>query len=145
MPSRVITSDAENIDLLSDHAHSAQKVYPTLVNGTTITGGAGAWALGSFVQVVPVNTVTLPFDIHFVNVGDVSATDTYELVLYSGLGGSEVEIGRCRFSRTSAANTVSPTPMQTPIQPANTRISAKIASSSGGADTAVISLFYHHY
>lgn len=38
-----------------------------------------------------------------------------------------------------------PHPMQMSVVPANTRISAAIASAGGGGDTGVISIFYHEY
>lgn len=127
------------------HIHSAQKVYPTLAAGVTLTGGVASWALGSFVEVVPASTITSPFDIHHVNVGAASANDTYEIVLYKGALSSEVEVGRCRITRVANVSDISPVPMMTPILPANTRISAKVASASGGSDTVVISIFYHIY
>lgn len=127
------------------HTHAAQKVYPTLANGVTLTGGVGAWALGEFAEVIPVNTVTSPFDIHFLNIGAVSATDTYEMVLFSGLAGAEVEIGRARVVRTAAQSGTAPVPFQCSVLPANTRISSKVASASGGGDTLVFSAFYHTY
>lgn len=69
---------------MGDHFHSASLVYPTLAAGVTINGGAGAWELGAFTEVIPVNTITLDFDIHWINFANASAADTYELNLYYG-------------------------------------------------------------
>ena len=131
------------IETLTDHIHSTTKVYPTLANGVTVTGDA-AWTLGAFVEIVPVNTITSDFDIHFIDIEDISANDVYELVLYKGLGGSEIEIGRIRFTKDAVqAGTVNQ-PFQTELIAANERISAKVASSSG-SDNVTISIRYHTY
>jgi hypothetical protein len=131
-------------EALTEHAHSSGKVYPTLDDGVTITGAAEAWTLGNFTEIVPANTITSALDIHYINFEDVSANDVYEIVLYAGALASEVEIGRIRTYKTPASF-APPSPFQCVIQPANTRISAKLASKSGGSDTATISIQYHTY
>ena len=131
---------------LSDHIHSACKVYPTLAAGVTLTTAAGAWALSAaWAEVVPVNTITSVFDIHQVHIGDYSANSTYEVVFASGGAGAETEIGRVRFTRISNTNPGAYLPFMTPLVAANSRISAKIACAAGGAATAVVSIFYHTY
>lgn len=144
-----VGSDTDDIvsdlEIISDHIHGAQKVYPTLANGVTLTGAAGAWALGAKTEIIPASTVASIFDLHFVNIGAVSATDTYEVVFYKGDALSEVEIGRCRVVRTAAQSGTAPVPIMTERLPANTRVSAAVASSSGGSDTLVLSVCYHVY
>ena len=61
------------------------------------------------------------------------------------LGGAEVEIGRVRSSRESAQSGITNVPVQIPPLAANTRISAKLASKSGGGDTVTVSVYYHLY
>jgi len=134
-----------NQEIQLDHIHSAQKVYPTLAAGVTLTGHNTAWTLGSKTEIVPVNTITSIFDIHFLNIGLVSATDSYEIVLYKGLVGEEIEIGRARVIRAAAQSGTAPVPMMTAMIPANERISASVASAGGGEDTLVLSIYYHTY
>ena len=132
--------------IINAHFHSASNVYPTLADGVTVTATANAWTdLGTIVEVVPINTITSPFDIHFIGVEGVSANDVYELVLYSGASESEVEIGRVRITKTANQDGTENTPFQTIIVPANTRISAAISSAAALANTATISVFYHTY
>jgi hypothetical protein len=116
------------------------KVYPTLAAGKTIVGST-AWVLGAFVEVIPVNTITSIFTITHVNIGVVSATDTYELVLYSGLAGNEIEIARTRLWRSNNATNGAVVPIQTKPIAANSRISAKVASATNNRNL-VISLAY---
>lgn len=134
---------AARTETLLEHVHSASNVYPTLANGVTVTGGA-AWTLGSFVEIVPASTITSDFDIHYLSIEDISATDVYELVLYKGALASEIEIGRVRFVKNAALDATLNIPIQTKIIDANERISAKIASASG-SDNVTFSIFYHIY
>jgi len=129
---------------LYQHVHNQAKVYPTLADGITVEGGVGAWTLGNFVEIIPANTITTQFDIHWINFESASATDIYEFVLYSGAAASEVEIGRIRSHKETAKSGTSNIPIQIPAQLANARISAKLASNTGG-DNVVISVFYHIY
>ena len=130
------------LDAMYDHFHQPQQVYPTLADGSVVVAGGGGWQLGDFTDVIPVGTVATDFDIHFVNVEAASATDTYEIVLYDG---ADVEISRCRFTKSAAQDLQGAVPVQCPVQPAGGLIRAKCASSSGGADTITISLEYHGY
>lgn len=129
--------------LTDKHDHSVSKCYPSLSNGVTVTGGAGAWVLGDFVEVVPASTITSPFDIHWINISSASAADEYELHLY--YGDSDTEAGCIRMTEPLGAPTVPSVPFQTPLIPANSKIRAKLASSTGGADTITFSINYHIY
>ena len=126
------------------HLHSAQKVYPTLADGVSLTTSANDWALGTIVEIVPVNTITSEFDIHEVLIEDVNTQDkTYELVLY--YGGSDTECGRTRFAASSTKGGVPAVAMQTILIPANSRIRAQLAIQDGGSKTGKVSLRYHIY
>lgn len=132
----------DRLHTLSDHFHSPSKVYPTLAAGVSVVSGA-AWTLGNFTEIIPANTITEKFDIHWVDVEDVTDDETYELVLYA----VETEIARIRFAADNPAGnriTTSPVPVQMEIQEANTQIQAKLASS-GATETAIISVIYHEY
>ena len=125
-----------------EHAHAVSKVYPTLAAGVQVDTDASAWTLGAFTEIVPANTITDDFDIHAIDVEDISANGTFELVLY--YGASDTEAGRIRFVRTTVQSATLNTVIQTPIIPANSRIRAKVASAAGGQNVT-ISLRYHTY
>jgi hypothetical protein len=134
---------ADKAKVMEEHVHSASKVYPTLAAAVTVTGAAGAATLGNYAEIVPASTITSPFDVHYINVEDASADDSYELVIYA----TTTEIGRVRFIvDTSVFGSGLPAvPIQTPIVDANAQIQAKVASIGGGGDTVDISLHYHTY
>ena len=127
---------------LNAHIHSQGKVYPTLSDGVTVAAAAGLWALSAgFTEIIPVNTITSDFAIHYINVEAASDSDVYEIVLYA----AEVEIGRARVTFIDIANsqTLPSIPFAAEVIPANTQIQAKIATKGGGSDTIGISLAYH--
>ena len=122
---------------------SPKKVYPTLALPVQLTATTTAWVLGSFTEIVPSNAITDRFRIDYISCASFSAANTYEVVLYAGALGSETEIGRTRVHPGATANTEISIPMFTELQPANTRISAKIATSTGVANTVYTSIVYH--
>jgi hypothetical protein len=130
-----------------EHVHSSAKVYPELASPITLTKGAGAWAAypASKTEIVPVNTIVAPFDIHFILVDTISANGNYTVKLYSGLAGAEVEIAVVSVVKTAAASQEGALPITCPIQPANTRISAAISSSNAAANTLNLKVHYHTY
>lgn len=130
----------DKAEILEEHNHSTAECYPTLANGVTVTTAAGAWTLGNFVEIVPVNTITEDFDIHHINVEAVSADDCYEVVLYA----ETTEIGRVRgYVKDQSSHPV--WEFQDVIIAANSQIQAKLASQNGGAETMTISIHYHTY
>lgn len=126
------------------HIHNPAFCYPTLANGIQINTGAGDWELGSFAEIIPADEINKAFDIHWVNFEGASSNGVYELVLYSGASGSEVEIGRVRTVREGAQTGIARVPMQIPVQAPNARISAKVASNLGSRNVTV-SVFLHDY
>jgi hypothetical protein len=133
------------VHTLSEHVHSISKVYPTLVVGKDVLAGAAGppWVLGNFVEIVPINTIASPFDLHWLVIEAITSDAIYELVLYA----ATTEISRVRFAgQAGLAGTVSfsPIPILMDIQLPNTQIQAKLACSAG-AETATISVLYHTY
>ena len=129
--------------LVNNRLHNTNKVYPTLADGIVVMTDIDPWVLGNPVEIVPANAINQNFDIHFIEVEGASATDVYELVLYSGAPGSLVEIGRIRTSKQTANTGATSVPFPCEIQPANTRISARIAAKIGASHTLTISLAYN--
>jgi hypothetical protein len=132
---------------LAYHSHAIGKVYPLLANPITLTKAVNAWVAfpASKTEIIPVNTVTRPFDIHFVSVSTLSAVGDYVIALYSGAAGAEVLIGYVVASRSASGTTEGIVPTLTTIIPANTRISAALTSGNATADTVRIKVFYHEY
>jgi len=125
----------------SDHFHSVGDVYPTLADGVPLTAGP-LWTLSTFVEIVPINTITAEFDIHFISVEGLDTNDVYELHLFQG--GSDVLVGKKRFTKNAVQDGIVNVPFQTPVIPANARIRGKLASAAGGS-VATISIGYHIY
>ena len=129
------------------HSHAIGKVYPLLANPITLTKAANAWVAfpASKTEIVPVNIITRPFDIHSVSISTLSVVGDYIIALYSGAAGSEVIIGYVVATRSASGSTEGIVSTMTTIIPANTRISAALTSGNATADTVRIKIFYHEY
>lgn len=136
------------------HVHSPALVYPT-GTGENVNKGADPvslaghaateWLHGTITEVVPTSTINVMFDIHWVIISDASEADDYELRLYKGASESEVEIGRIAFSRNATQDRAAVyTPIQVAPLPANSRISASLASKGTGR-TCKVKIYYHTY
>jgi hypothetical protein len=133
------------LDRLEDHNHNNQLVYPTLADPPQLISGTGKWTLGNFIELIPANAIAYPFDLHYFNTGIGSLVGTYEVHLFSGTVGSEVNFAKLRFARLSNQTGASPFPIMTPVFPANTRISGKLAVNATTQETLLCSFAYHHY
>jgi hypothetical protein len=128
---------------IKNHLHTKSKTYPTLSDGVVVTSHSNSWTLDGAVEIIPANTVTSSFYIHWIVIEEVGTNDIYEISLYSGLSGEETELGAIRVAKTTVAgNGSSSIYFQCEEIPANTRISAKCASKKGGG-SITISLAYH--
>ena len=129
------------LKLVESRLNNPSKVYPTLANGVAVASSAVAWTLGTNTEVVPVNTITTQFLIYLVKIEAASATDIFEVVLYSGAGAG-TEIGRFRTNRNTDFPEAGDVVISTEIIAANSRISARIASKTAGAKTLTVSIHY---
>ena len=135
-----------HLNTLYEHAHGEAFVYPSLADNVQLTSAATAWAsTGNKIEVIPVNTLAKAFDIHFINISNISANSQFQIDIFSGLAGAEVKIGSTRGARTAVQSFNGEKRIQIPQQPANTRISARLSDSTAGTITASISFEGHFY
>ena len=136
------------IYLLEKHFHSAGNVYPRGAGGITITKAAGAWAAVPAVktEVVPVIAgIPYLFDIHWISISAISANGEYEIYLYSGLAGFELEITAIPATRSAVQSQEGSAFCMTDLIVPNTRISAALRGSPAGAESLIIKLGWHPY
>jgi hypothetical protein len=129
------------------HVHGQAFVYPTLADNVTLTAGSGAWDnTGAITEVIPANALSVAaFDLHWLEVSNISANGTVEIEIFAGGAGSEVKIGSARANRTTNQARNGPQAIQIPQQPANTRISCRLSDSTSGALTCQVSFSGHYY
>jgi len=139
------TSTRSILHKLDEHVHSVQKCFPILADCISIPSAASSWTYGDYVEIVPVNTITNDFDIHLLNISNISTNDEYEIQIASGNEGSEISIACVSFERTLVMSQEGSVIIQTPVIPANSRISAKLASKSTVANSASFKIHYHTY
>jgi len=137
-----------NIRAINEHIHTEQRTYPTLADGVGVDSGATNWAEGTITQVIPADTITSDFDIHFLNIEAVGDDGVYQVNVY--YGDSNTFAGSIRFN-VDGTGAIKPTvglKHQTPIIPANSKVSLGLAYSKAtlnGAQTIMVSLVYHKY
>jgi hypothetical protein len=78
-------------------------------------------------------------------IGAISAIGNYELLIYKGLAGAEVQIGGICFSRTDNFSGEANQPVQVPQQIAGTRISVALRDSTSSARTCIAKVIGHYY
>jgi len=135
-------SMADEVHIINDHIHGVQQMYPSLADPIVVTGGA-QWTLGAeSADLIAADVVSKPFDVHHVVVSSPDTNEDYEIAI---LGGGSI-IGSVAFTRTGVFLNSVQIPIMTPIQPAGTAITAKLADGgAGGGATAGVKVAIHEY
>lgn len=140
-----------HLNTLYYHVHGESFCYPELANDISVTSGTGSWGTGgSITQIVPSGALNeSAFDLHWININNISNDGFYYIEIYAGEPGSEVLIGNTRSWRDSTffggQTSIGTKRIQIAQQPSGTRISAKLYSSNAGTATIEISFEGHYY
>ena len=130
-------------DNFSGKVFKERKVYPSLNDPIQITKDSGAWAAhGTPTEIVPVSTLTSKIEIDYINVSTISAVGSYELILYTGLAGFEVEFAKRSIDRTATHSQEGYIPVNSIQIDPNTRISASLSGSPAGTESLYLKLSY---
>ncbi len=129
------------------HVHGQSFVYPNHANDIQLTSGSGAWNLtGALTEVIPAGALDVAaFDLHWINVSNISSVATIQIDIYAGGAGSEVQIGATRASRSTNQSRNGPSRIQIPQQLVNTRITCRLSDSTVGTVTCLVSFEGHYY
>jgi len=137
------TGKEQEIHYVEEHVHSVQWVRPDLAAGVTVTAGGVAWTYGALsADLIAAAAEANEFDIHFIEISGISANTDYQLALVAG---ASTVIAEATFTRASPILASLQFAIQTPVQPAGTRIRAKLASAAGGGETLVLKVHGHSY
>lgn len=116
------------------------KVYPLLSDVIVVTAGAGVWLEGSYIDIVPINTITTPFWIYGVLFVGSSDARYPLLTLATGSAGSEIPFAHfTKLAFYEASTNLIPCPI---LKVANTQIRAKVADNNAIATTYGVKLLY---
>jgi len=128
------------------HIHGAAFLYPDKSDPVTLTANAASWNVtGNKIEIIPVNTITKSFDLHWASISDISENCYGVVDIFSGTAGNEILIGSIDLTRTAVFASEGNKPVQIPQQPANTRITARLSTSTTNATTCKIKLYGHVY
>lgn len=129
-----------------DHFHSVVFCRPELSDSIQLTKAAGVWAaLPAPTEIIAAGQITNDFDLHFLNISEISANGEYEIALYQGGAGNEILIGCFGVIRTAVQSQEGSRNIITPLILANTRISAALSSGNAAQNTINIKLEGHEY
>lgn len=80
------------------HVHGKSFVFPNHANDVTLTSGALVWNLtGAITEVIgTADLLAYDFDLHWINISNISTNCTLQIDIYGGEAGSEVLIGATR-------------------------------------------------
>lgn len=127
------------------HVHGEAFLFPFGANPLTITSNAAAWTIGTKVQLIAAGATDRAFDLHWMQVGEISANGNYELLIYAGPDETAVMIGAICFSKTDNFSAQANQPVQIPQQAAGTRISVALRDSTTSARTCIVKTIGHYY
>lgn len=129
------------------HIHGTPLVYPNHADNVVLTAGAGAWDLsGSIIEVIPAATLTTSaFDLHWINISDISANGEVQIDIFKGAALSEIQISSTRTHRNAVQAQEGAKRIQIPQQSPGERISCRLSDSTGGALTCGVSFEGHFY
>lgn len=121
-----------SIDLQNAAKATAGQKYvrPSLANSVSVTGAAGVWGEGAYVEIIPANNLAVKYAVYAVVVETLAGV--HQLTLASGLAAAEVPFGTIVIAATGKYYFFGP------ALAANTRVSAKTASKAGGAQAVSI-------
>jgi hypothetical protein len=129
------------------HAHGKSFSYPDNADDVLLTSGSGAWSeSGDIIEVIPANALDVDdFDLHWINISNISANATIQIDIFAGAAESEVRIGSSRSSRSTNQSRNGPAKVQIPQRLINTRISCRVNDSTSGTITVLVSFEGHYY
>ena len=136
-----------DIGVIDHHLHSRWRVYPQdVTSAPALAAGTPANTFGSWVQILPIDTVPFDFDVIGVVVEQVDAATTYHIQIghspTAAAPGTNMESGERRVRMTTVPIARATEVLEIAGQeiPAYSSVWGGLKTASGNADTANISI-----
>lgn len=129
------------------HIHGRPLVYPNHADNVILTSAAGVWSQGgALIEVIPSGALNISaFDLHWINISDISANSQIQIDIYSGEPGSEIWIGATRTHRNAVQAQEGAKRIQISQQSSGNRISCRLSDNTAGVITCGVSFEGHYY
>ena len=138
----LISGSIASFHALDDHIHSPQRAMPSNSGPITIYKASGAWQFGSAYPVIVSGQILKPYDVHWVEITDVSENGDYCMELWAGAVSSATVV----FSRSNPFTASHSKPCQTIIQRAKYGMDVRLAGSPTNSGSNVgIKFLFHEY
>lgn len=141
-----VSSVFGKLDILVEHGHKPARIWPDLATSVAMTAGA-SWALEKNTEIVPSGGITKDFDIHRVKLTNIESNGNYQINFFYGNTGAPTAnfAGSTVFVKDAAQLSADDEYIQTPMIPANSRVTAKAATNLGTNKTIAVKILYHTY
>ncbi len=141
----VSVADQATSEILDEHEHEPQDIFPFGATPAALVAGAGAYNWGAFVELLAAGVTAVTFDLHWAIINNPDTNGDYELEFVYGPG--DTHACYAGFRRSAATVEIVPVPLQTIRMPAGSRIQCRCRHSTGvGAPSVAVSrVFYHQY
>lgn len=120
-----------------EYTHQSSKAVP-VTGEITLTGDAAANAPGAYVVIAA--ALTAKTKIESICIYGLSAADRYTVDFATGAAGAEVVISSISVGGAIAASAT--LPVSIPVIASGARLTARVASVTGGGDTCKIAINY---
>ena len=129
------------------HIHGTSFTYPDHANNIVLTSSSGAWTqTGTIIQIIPAGALSSSaFDLHWINVSDISANGQLQIDIFKGASGSEIRIFPAKIHRNAVQSQEGSKKIQIQQQIAGERISCRLTDSTAGTITCGVSFDGHYY
>lgn len=142
---KAIRDTLYNESVIFHHKHSRMRVYPQDVRLTASLVAAGANVFGSWIQIIPLNTVDFCYEVVGLVIESSDATTTYLVQL----GFSITDTDPLTPQILGERRTLLPTPVGKATEllefycmecPANAKLWGRVKSAAGGSETIEVSV-----
>lgn len=129
------------------HIHGATFIYPLYADPVLLLSDAAEWGEPtSPTELMPINTITKDYDLHWASISDISAVLYGIIDLYGDDGGGWSYIGPlCDVVRTSNFSREDQIRVQIPQLPANLRLGCKFRDNTTSQRSVRIKVYGHVY
>lgn len=119
--------------LILEEFNTRTYVAPAGASSPTLTANAAPWTFGAKVEYIAAGAILTTFHARSLTIGDADTNADYQVGVFAGLAGAEVEISRVHYIRSSVQNRSSYITFNSVELPAATRVSCAVMASVGGA------------
>jgi hypothetical protein len=132
--------------MFEKHIHNDSFIRPYLGSSVLIQKASGTWAaFPTPTQIIAAGDIIEPFDLHFLNISNISANGEYQIGLFYGPALSETLVNVYGTAKNAIQSQEGSRVILTRLFPANTRISVALTGDPVAQETLRLFVEGHTY